>query len=154
MSGPADHVLEAGRLRVTFYWKGDRFQHRITAGHKTRRSATGGTIRNPTFTEIHRQENLLFLSGNDHACHWSASVHPEDAAVVFDVACRASEDIGSIGSGYEGAGLFVEACRETDGCVLPGPDEVRACPAWSIQPRESWSDFPCTLRYRYRVAAE
>lgn len=151
MSGHADVVLEAGRLKLTFHWKDDRYQHRVSAGGKTRRSTAEGPLGRPVFTEIHRQGDVLFLSGHGDACHWSASVQAEESAVAFDIACRASRDVGEIGSGYEGNGLFVEPFGDAATRVLPGPEEVRDCPAWSITPGEPWGVFPCTRRYAYRI---
>ncbi|MEN1680363.1 MAG: hypothetical protein AAGJ46_12290 [Planctomycetota bacterium] len=148
-----EFVLEAGRLKITFHWKVDRFEHRISAGNETRRAATKPEYLAPVFTEVHQQGELLFLSGHGPGCHWSASVEAEEQAFLFDVACRAGKEVGEIGSGYVGDGLLVEPAKDVGAIVLPGAQEVAGAPAWSIKPVASWSGFPGTLRYGYRISA-
>lgn len=146
-----EFIVEAGRLKLTVHWKGDRFEHRVSAGSKTRRAATKPKYVAPVFTEVHQQGELLFLSGHGPGCHWSASVESEPEAFVFDVACRASEDVGEIGSGYTGNGLLIEPAGDVGAVVRPSQAEVRDAPAWSIKPADHWGEFPCTRRYRYRI---
>ena len=70
-------------LRVEFHWTRDRFSHTIFSVDKTKKiplllSVEGSEEdlfpSSPCFTELHEQDQTLFLTGATAACHWSMSV--------------------------------------------------------------------------------
>jgi hypothetical protein len=107
----------------------------------------------PCFTELHQQEDLLFLTGADGPCHWSMSVQArhdsERSEIVFDVACRNKEPalvLSTVYSGSAWSGLSVDPVGEDTRIEMERDSSVRiACR------HAAPNTVPATLRWSYAV---
>jgi hypothetical protein len=109
-------VIECGLLRIEFVWSADRYRHRILT------SAPGGeyflTSRegrpdekwppSPPLQSLHWEVRpggvrVVMLVGMAGRSHWSMSVEADAGRgrLVFDVACRVSEQPLWLGSSYD-----------------------------------------------------
>lgn len=116
---------ENGRgIRVAFHKAGDRFRHTIYEVFDGKSlplltSVEGGdlddTPSSPPFSELHQQDEIVFLSGATTSGHWSGSVVIRDMRVHFEIACRLRRSVESLGSLYEiqAAEYAVECCPGT-----------------------------------------
>jgi hypothetical protein len=106
--------LKSGRLRLRFVWSGDRLSHSITHGASTLNSIDQTACETPVYVELHRQGNLVFLSGHSDDRIWSASIEPIEGGFLFDVACRLKSPATRLGAAYlmnspQQLGPFIEA---------------------------------------------
>lgn len=119
-SDTQERILEAGDLRVRFYWHADRYAHEVAVreGDQWRPlavSAEGSPEEDwpasPPFQSLHIEDRedgrtLALLVGMAGKSHWSASIEIDNQAgqpscVSFDVACRVRTcDVGRLGSTY------------------------------------------------------
>lgn len=116
----AERILEAGHLRVRFFWQGDRYAHEVSvrsgdAWLPALISVEGSPEQDwpasPPFQSLHIEQRdegrtLALLVGMAGKSHWSASIEIDDQAdcLLFDVACRARGcQAGSLGSTYRAA---------------------------------------------------
>ena len=134
MTAPV-HVLSArGKsgivLRVSFVWWVDRFGHVISLATSPQRSASvlqsvEGDAQEPwpaspplqsvSLEKLADGRQAALLVGMAGRSHWSASVEtmPQQAALVFDVACRLTSQPGNLSSRY----------NVVDGQILSGPGD-------------------------------
>ncbi len=104
-------------LRVRFERVGDRYGHELEL---VRRQETQSLLASfeagdnpawpasPPLQQISMETNargqvVAMLLGMAGKSHWSLSVEVQDAALVFDVACRAAGGTGQLGSQYRAA---------------------------------------------------
>lgn len=131
-------------LRVEFAWSGDRFRHVISVAQGAERLPLLSTIEgdvgalfppSPCYTELHRQEQTLFLTGATSACHWSLSVEAAQAlfqglpkcSLTFDVACRLRSAPALLGSEYrleEADGIKVQRNTRGELSFVQSPSEA------------------------------
>jgi hypothetical protein len=164
-SAQQEFLLEAGGLRVRFFWQRDRFAHEVLIrsegawlGVLASREGTSSEDWPPSPPLQHgelaaaspRQALLVGMAGRSH---WSASVEvePDGSAAVFDVACRLrSTTPGWLGSIYTalqaGSAAQLELCPETGDAMLD-----RTTDGWAIAAQASPSAAPQTARWKYRV---
>lgn len=123
-SATQERFLEAGDLRVRFYWQGDRYAHevsrRIDGDWRPLLVSVEGSPQDdwpasPPFQSLHIEERddgrtLALLVGMAGKSHWSASIEIETRqqqplpCVSFDVACRVGDcPPGPLGSAYRAA---------------------------------------------------
>jgi hypothetical protein len=118
---PAPSILEAltpagDGLRAIFFWRVDRFAHRIERiesgattpllesleGSDLDRWPPSPPLQQLTVESLPDGRAVALLVGMAGASHWSMTVErePDAAALVFDVACRVKEEGGALGSAY------------------------------------------------------
>jgi hypothetical protein len=113
MSSP--WVIEGGLWRVRFVRQHDRYGHLIdvrVAGHyqavleSIEGTADDSWPASPPLQDVHREERtggvVALLVGKAGRSHWSLSIELNIAAgsMVFDAACRVSEQPAGLGSTY------------------------------------------------------
>jgi hypothetical protein len=104
-------------LRAAFNWWVDRYGHAISVVHASGRISTVFTsiegdandawpasppLQSISVEEVASGRNAALLVGMAGRSHWSASVEaiPDQAALVFDVACRIGSVPAKLGSRY------------------------------------------------------
>ena len=106
----------------------------------------------PCFTELHQQDDLLFLTGADGPCHWSMSVESQPAlerpGIVFDVACRIKESTQTFTEylALVRNRLSIDPADETTKVEYADDLSVRI-QCTSIAPVV----FPATVRWKYYI---
>lgn len=151
IEGETGAQLVSGSAKLTFTWRGDRFEHTLESpqGRLIALSNAGG-IETPVFTELHQQGDLLFASGMSGDRHWSASIEPIVGGFLLDVACRAKTLAEGLGVVYEGVGLWLES----DPTDPDAPTNVAAAgDGQVVVPLAEHDSPPVTVRMRYRVVA-
>jgi hypothetical protein len=163
------------RLRVEFAWRGDRFGHVLSVvdreGTRTpllesiEGTATDDWPPSPPLQSL-RIENLsdgrqvALLVGMAGQSHWSASVEPvaNEAALVFDIACRCRDTAPQLGTHYrshsnDGRALKRPVALSIMEEPIPGQKMTARRPTTSeyvleprIEPRRGG-----TFRWKYRV---
>ncbi|MGD9721045.1 MAG: hypothetical protein AB7O59_03205 [Pirellulales bacterium] len=112
-----DVTLEVAGLRVCFTWRDDRYTHALWAdrgGEWTRllESVEGDPSEpwpaSPPWQSLHVEpraggSQVALLVGMAGKSHWSAGIEldPRVAQVRFEIACRAAEPRGPLGSRYQ-----------------------------------------------------
>ena len=150
-------------VRAEFYFVNDRFHHtlfRVKAGalisslESVEGSPTDDFPPSPPFSELHQQDETLFLTGATVTGHWSMSVQPIDRVLLFDIACRVKQHPTWLGSTYQPAEtnehhdiLNIELLPDAD-CQLQ-LDENSQLALGCSTPSEVKA--PVTYRWRYRV---
>ena len=137
--------LTSGRLRLSFVWNGDRLSHSITDGVSTVHSLDQTACETPVYVELHRQGDLVFLSGHSGDRIWSASVEPTTDGFLFDVACRAKSLAEGLGLAYEGPRRLRLSAEEEDAPAA----SIEGCQVLVIPPPVGTP--PYTARCRYRI---
>ena len=109
-------VIECGLLRIEFVWSADRYRHRIlTSAPDGDCSLTSREGRpdekwppSPPLQSLHLENRpggvrIAMLVGMAGRSHWSMSVEAdaERGRLIFDVACRVSEQPLWLGSSYD-----------------------------------------------------
>jgi hypothetical protein len=99
----SQRVLECGRLRLRFVWRGDRFAHEVSLVGQQQtdsrlRSVEGADGEawpaSPPLQSLHVEEQagkqVALLVGMAGKCHWSAAVELDagHSRLRWDVACR------------------------------------------------------------------
>ncbi len=119
------------RLRVEFHWHADRFRHVVSliedGGNSVPllESIEGSPAEDwpasPPLQSLHCEalpdgSRVALLVGMAGRGHWSASIGPRanDNRLVFDMACRASQFSGSVGTSYRLAKGVAIACSARD----------------------------------------
>jgi hypothetical protein len=107
----------------------------------------------PCFTELHRQDDLLFLTGADGHCHWSMSIESrqesERPGFVFDVACRIKDlslELCTEYSVHARGELRVDAFDDSTRVDVVSDASVRIAVAGAAP-----TTVPATVRWKYRV---
>ena len=149
-------------LRVEFQKQGDRFTHKLFA--VSGKPVSGKEVQlllesvegppgeaappSPPFTELHQQQDTLFLTGATTLGHWSMSVQALDNRLLFDVACRAKSTPNNLGSTYRvlSNGTQLESKNAT--VTHPAKHTQRITPHHSPKP----SPTPTTLQWQYTLA--
>ncbi|MDE0736087.1 MAG: hypothetical protein OSB47_09705 [Pirellulaceae bacterium] len=169
-------------LRVTLEWHQDRYHHyieRVTGDLVTRLAEspqlnmTPGDPEQPVLQQLAVESRgidryVALGVGMSGQSHWSMSIEtvPESRTIIFDIACRLTEPITSLGSCYQLAApvtdieathceinLLGHPCRiEVDTTAQSEILELK-CEARQLQlvPQISPGDMPQTVRWRYRV---
>ena len=161
-----EYLLEAGDLRVRFYWQGDRYAHEISvrlngqwqpALTSVEGSPEDEWPASAPFQSLHIEQRedgrtLAFLVGMAGKSHWSASVEidRETNSVLFDIACRVRDCTpGFLGSNYhpaECSRLKIEPTHRF------GPTAFEQSPTnLRISAEPASSAGPQTVRWDYRV---
>jgi hypothetical protein len=139
--------LTSGRLRLRFVWNGDRLSHSVTDGVSALASLDQTACETPVYVELHRQGDLVFLSGHSGDRIWSASIEPVEGGFLFDVACRAKSLAEGLGVAYEGPNrLLLSPQDETTRLSA-----ITTCQLLVIPPPTGTP--PYTARCRYRISA-
>ena len=109
-------VIECGLLRIEFVWSADRYGHRIltsTPGGECILTSREGRPDekwppSPPLQSLHLEDRpggvrIAMLVGMAGRSHWSMSVETDIARsrLLFDVACRVSEQPLWLGSSYD-----------------------------------------------------
>jgi hypothetical protein len=109
-------VIECGSLRIEFVWCADRYVHRILTstpdGEYILTSREGRPDEkwpvSPPLQSLHLEDRpggarVAMLVGMAGRSHWSMSVETDIARsrLLFDVACRVSEQPSWLGSSYD-----------------------------------------------------
>ncbi len=165
--------MEAGDLRVRFYWHVDRYAHevsrRIDGNWRPLLVSVEGSPEedwpaSPPFQSLHIDERddgrtLALLVGMAGKSHWSASIEIEareqelSPCVSFDVACRIHDcPPGPLVSTYQPAdaagGLTIELSHRY------GPAELRYAEGQSRIVAVGAADVaPQTIRWLYRLSS-
>jgi len=114
---------ERSSVRLTLFWSGDRYAHRLEWLDNGRRvvcleSLEGADHQcwpsSPALQQLNMQSKVLgepcaLLLGMAGRSHWSASIEVSGTALIFDVACRVQNMPERLGSIY----LIGESCCET-----------------------------------------
>ena len=169
-------------LRVTLEWHQDRYHHcieRVTGDLVTRLAESSQATTAPSDPEQPVLQQLTVEArgtdryvalgvGMSGQSHWSMSIETvaESRTIIFDIACRLTEPIASLGSCYQLAApvinvepthceinLLGHPCRiEVDTTAQSEILQLK-CEADQLQliPRISPEDMPQTVRWRYRV---
>ncbi len=146
-------------LRVEFQKQGDRFSHKIFAVSNANAQLLLESIEgppnevappSPPFTELHQQQDTLFLTGATTLGHWSMSVQALDNRLLFDVACRAKSTPNNLGSTYRvlSKGTQLESKNAT--VTQPTEDTLQITPHHSPKP----SPTPTTLQWQYTLTSK
>jgi hypothetical protein len=161
-------AIECGLLRIEFVWSADRYRHRILTsaphGESILTSREGRADEkwppSPPLQSLHLEDRpggvpLSMLVGMAGRSHWSMSVEAdaERGRLVFDVACRVSEQPLWLGSSYDSSpakngvslGLKIEPLLPA---ALHCENPERAA---ILAPSES-GPLPRTIRWSYSVA--
>lgn len=146
-------TLRAETVSVTFRWHVDRYQHTIKtdgAKDKAAKLASIDSIEHdtPVYTEIHRQDDILFLSGNGGTKYWSASVEVAGDGIMFDVACRVKAEGPIAAATYQGSGLQIESAAEEPASVRVECEGEQ----WLVSTAEKNVKPATTATFRYRIA--
>jgi hypothetical protein len=167
----AERVLEAGNLRVRFFWQGDRYAHEVSirdgdAWLPALLSVEGSPEHDwpasPPFQSLHIEQRddgrtLALLVGMAGKSHWSASIEIDEpsACVLFDVACRArSASQGWLTSSYRAAEGAASDLLAIELGQRFGPAELETSPGQSRVVAEIDMDGnPQTVRWDYRLRA-
>jgi hypothetical protein len=142
-------AIASGRLRLSFVWNGDRLSHSITDGVSALQSLDQTTCETPVYVELHRQGDLVFLSGHSGDRIWSASIEPAEGGFLFDVACRAKSLAEGLGIAYEGPNYF-KVSPEADGAPAAS---IEGCQVLLIQPPVGTPPYTARCRYRITLSA-
>lgn len=152
MSTTQEIITKSAGIEVKFHWEGDRYQYAFSVGEKQLIAVPDETIETPVFTDLHQQDDLLFLSGMSDDRHWSMSIEPSDEGFALDIAVRAKSSVSKIGSVY--ALTDAEAWRVTgvdvDKTSAPNVEPLETNKL-SIRPLGDFNQSPITVRYRYLV---
>jgi hypothetical protein len=173
-----ERLLEAGDLRVRFYWHLDRYAHevsrRIDGDWRPLLTSIEGSPQDdwpasPPFQSLHIDERddgrtLALLVGMAGKSHWSASIEIETreqeptTCVSFDVACRVRDcPPGPLRSAYRAAdptasaagGLKIELSHRY------GPAELQHAGGESrVVAKPNADAGPQTIRWDYRLCAD
>ncbi len=166
--------MEAGDLRVRFFWQSDRYAHEISrramnVWHPAWMSVEGSPADDwppsPPFQSLHIQQRddgrtLALLVGMAGKSHWSASIEieAESPSVLFDVACRVRDcEAGPLGSTYRAAkgaiggdvGLAIELSRRFGPATLQ-----HAAGQTRVVAQSSAVAAPQTVRWDYRLCLD
>jgi hypothetical protein len=172
----AERVLEAGNLRVRFYWHGDRYAHEVSVrsgdGWLPALVSVEGSPEHdwpasPPFQSLHIEQRddgrtLALLVGMAGKSHWSASIEidPQVPCVAFDVACRARGcEAGSLRSSYRVADAAVSNSAVEAGELLAielghrfGPATLEIVEGVSrVVAQIDVDGNPQTIRWDYRL---
>jgi hypothetical protein len=138
MASTSERILEAGDLRLRFFWRDDRYAHEIVLAargtwHPLLRSIEGTARENwppsPPLQSIDferdaQNRQVALLLGMAGKSHWSASVEldPQAALARFSLACRTggSDVWGPLSSRYEVLGS-VQTADECRAIIRPAP---------------------------------
>jgi hypothetical protein len=137
--------LASGEVELCFTWEGDRLSHSITDGVSALQSLDQTVFETPVYVELHRQGDLVFLSGHSGDRIWSASIEPVEAGFLFDVACRAKSLAEGLGIAYEGPRRLRLSAENEDTPTA----SIEGCQVLVIQPPVGAP--PYTARCRYRI---
>lgn len=152
MSATQEVISTSAEVQVTFLWKADRYEYAFTFGEHRLVAVTEDSIETPVFTDLHQQDQLLFLSGMSDDRHWSMSIEPTDKGFALDIAVRAKSSVEKIGSVYEAASpeqwkLTGVAVDETSAPAMEAISDSKQ----SVVPVGDFNQTPVTIRYRYRI---
>lgn len=137
--------LTSGEVELCFTWEGDRLSHSVTNGVSVLHSLDQTACETPVYVELHRQGDLVFLSGHSGDRIWSASIEPVEGGFFFDVACRAKSLAEGLGLAYEGPNYFKVSPEAEDAPAAA----IEGCQVLVIQPPVGTP--PYTARCRYRI---
>lgn len=145
-------ITNSAGVQVKFQWEADRYEYAFSVGEHQLLAITEDAIETPVFSDLHQQDQLLFLSGMSDDRHWSMSIEPTDKGFALDIACRAKSPIESIGSVYSATkdstwkltGVAIDATAAPETKTL---DEAKL----SVLPEGDLSESSKTVRYRYLV---
>jgi hypothetical protein len=167
----ADRILEAGNLRVRFFWHGDRYAHEVSVRSNdvwlpALLSVEGSPEQDwpasPPFQSLHIEERedgrkLALLVGMAGKSHWSASIEIDEATacVLFDVACRARGcEPGWLTSSYRRAKGATSGLLAVELGQRFGPAELETTADHTRVIAEIDMDGnPQTVRWDYRLRA-
>ncbi len=152
MSVTQEVISTSASVQVAFHWKVDRYEYTFSSGKYQLQAITDESIETPVFTDLHQQDQLLFLSGMSDDRHWSMSIEPTDAGFALDIAVRAKSPIQKIGSVYESGTpkqwkLMGIAVDETSAPAVEILSDSKLC----VVPLGEFNQAPVTVRYRYLV---
>lgn len=172
-------------VRVEFHWSGDRYAHTIFAvagDHAVPllASVEGGPDDlfppSPSYSELHRQADTLYLGGATSAAYWSMSVEANEAELVFDVACRLKTAAPSLSSLYRpfnettieqvveavvvslpdtSCKVTISTSASTDdpNCLATRQEALDAYAELQISSNQATPNrFPATIQWRYAVS--
>ncbi|TWT46930.1 hypothetical protein [Botrimarina hoheduenensis] len=148
--GDIGGTIRCGGLQITFIWQADRYTHQIVSSTGCLRAlADEADAETPVYTDLHQQGELLFVSGMSGDRHWSASVEPTAAGLVFDLACRTKSAADGIGVIYRGNGARAVTLADDRAPVTVETVGERQ----TISPLGPLPAPPLTLRLRYQISA-
>jgi len=149
-------------LRVEFTLRGDRYGHVISAvsagGSEVLLQSIEGTPADdwppsPPLVNLHREtlpngRTALLLVGAAGRSHWSASIEavPNEAKLVFDLACRPGERPLRLGNEYLAAPLAMKRLdmELDDAQILGNEQQFRVVPrGWSESSTNRWKFSIC-----------
>ncbi len=139
-------------VRVIFVWKVDRYEYAFSFDKNRMAAVENESLETPVFTDLHQQDELLFLSGMSGDRHWSMSIEPTEAGFALDVAVRAKSLVDKIGSVYkaEGWGPWKITGVEAEGTLVPAVEAIDEGQQGVI-PMGDFNKTPVTIRYRYQI---
>jgi hypothetical protein len=164
-------AIESGDLRVVFQSRGDRHGHsierRVDGEWRLVLESIEGSPdedwpASPALQSLHIEHRpnapVALLVGKAGTSHWSASVEPFNSqhSLQFDIACRLQQPPQRLGSAYRVAGsrshriVQVSATSRETACELVEQPENGQ---WQVRPATVTSDYPSTIRWRYRISA-
>jgi hypothetical protein len=141
--------LTNGEVELCFTWEGDRLSHSVINGVSVLHSLDQTACETPVYVELHRQGDLVFLSGHSGDRIWSASIEPVEGGFLFDVACRAKSLAEGLGVAYEGP-CRLRLIAENE--ELPAVS-IEGCQVLVIQPPDGTPPYTARCRYRITLSA-
>jgi len=166
MTDPPTTVLDCidpdgNGLREEIVKQGDRFGHAVSRVRQGESqllfTSSEGTPDDfsppsPPFAELHRQGDIVFLSGATTLGHWSASVCVREDGVQFEVACRLRKPSEFLGSTYQSNVAQINAATYE---LLCGEDTVAEHNQATLQITPlatAANSYPLTVQWRYSVS--
>jgi hypothetical protein len=163
-------LREAPRVRLRFFWRGDRYAHRLEladwpegdVGLESLEGDAGDAWPpSPALQQLSVQQGdggqpCALLLGMAGKSHWSMSVEARASTLWFDVACRLQQQPDRLGSSYRvveqtpfqiGDIPFVLESEPDEGTLVYDDREGRV----AILPPQLTKDLPTTVRWRYRL---
>ncbi len=141
-------------LRVEFHWHKDRYTHTIyrVAGEEVIPllwSCEGVEEEmfppSPCLVELHRQQQVFFLTGATSTCHWSLSLQAmQPSRLVFQVACRLKTEAPWLGSKYKVLEPSAQELFQTQPSVQKCAEQIHISPAAKLPKL-----FPATVQWDY-----
>ena len=171
-SSARDQSLDSGDLRLKFFWRGDRFGHRIeqyiagewqVALESLEGSPDEPWPPSPALQSLHIEHRntgpIALLVGKAGTSHWSASIEPlpHQAGFQFDIACRVQQLPQRLGSDYRPAKcpakpmIRVTTTSQETICEWVRHEHSNV---WRIRPVEATAEYPSTIRWRYTIGLD
>lgn len=158
-----DHQFELqwgdNSIYLTFSWLDGKYRHTVESndGLIFFKEVNRGSLA-PTFSELHVQDDLFFLSGMSLGVHWSMSISkfstasPSPCGLEFDVACRVTAPIANrIATCYETPTTKRDRLEHQAKIWVHQADLVQRDELILVRPQQQLLEYPGTITYRYQI---